>query len=136
MQNENLSPIGSKARPYRLHLPADWYRSNGEDSGLSFRPKDIERAKYRNNRLGLKQYQPDSDGSDDLEIPAGSYVECYIIRKGIHDQSYYQMKNIGKRRQLPRFELPAVHSRFSLPFDIDSTDHLRFFERFAGEWYD
>lgn len=133
MQTGNLPPLGSKSRPYRLHLPADWYRSNGDDSGLSFRPEDIERAKYRNNRLGLKRYQPDSDGSDDLEIPAGSYVECYIIRKGIHDRSYYQMKNIGKRRKLPHFELPAVHSRFSLPFDVGSTDQLHLFERFASE---
>ena len=133
MQTESPAPLGTKSRPYRLHLPADWYRTHGDNCGLSFQSEIIQRANYRNNLLGSRQYQPNADGSGDLDIPAGSYVECYIIRTGIHDRSYYQMKNIGKRRQVPRFELPAEHSRLFVPAAFESPHQLHLFDMFAGE---
>lgn len=97
MENHDAAPLGTIARPYRLHWPIDRYRSAGKTFGSTFDEAEIERARRRGHkRLGLKQYRPSGKEAACLDIPPGSYVECYLIRDGIHDQSYYNMKNLGK----------------------------------------
>jgi hypothetical protein len=136
MPENSPPPIGSKSRPYRLHSSIEWYRTQGDDHGLSFAPEKIQRATYRNYRLGIKQYRPADDNAPRLEIPPNAFVECFVIRKDIHDQSYHNMKQLGRPRETSEIQTPVVRSNGSIPIDFRHTHQISLYKTSRSEEYD
>lgn len=101
MCNNTSQKIGTKSLPYRLHWPIEKYNKFGKELGLLFDRHEFEQARQANKQLGLKKYCPKQDSSLTLKIPPGSYVMCYLIQKGIHEETYQKILNLGKPAPAP-----------------------------------
>lgn len=75
--------VGSKTKPYTLHLPAAIYKREGHSLGFTFSKEEISQALQADRFLGIQRYLPKGESCIKFSIPPGSYVKCYISKRVI-----------------------------------------------------